>query len=259
MGWMNDFLDYMKTDPLFRKGHHGELTFSMMYAYSEQYVLVLSHDEVVHMKGSMIGKMPGDYDSKFDNLRVAYGFMQSHPGKKLLFMGQEFAQFSEFNEAKELDWNLVEEFEKHQQMQSYVKDLNKLYQTEPAFYALDVEPEGFEWISCDNADESIVSMIRKTKNAEETLLIVCNFTPVIRDNYKVGVPFAGTYKEIFNSDAEKYGGKGYINKRAKRSKKEECDGRENSIKITIPPLGISIYKCKPSKVRKTTKTKKEKK
>lgn len=259
MGWMNDFLDYMKTDPLFRKGHHGELTFSMMYAYSEQYVLVLSHDEVVHMKGSMIGKMPGDYDSKFDSLRVAYGFMQSHPGKKLLFMGQEFAQFSEFNEAKELDWNLVEEFEKHQKMQSYVRDLNKLYQSEPAFYALDVEPEGFEWISCDNADESIVSMIRKTKNPDETLLIVCNFTPVIRDNYKVGVPFAGTYKEIFNSDAEKYGGKGYINKRAKRSKKEECDGRKNSIKVTIPPLGISIYKCKPSKVRKTTKTKKEKK
>lgn len=262
MGWMNDFLDYMKTDPLFRKGHHGQLTFSMMYAYSEHYVLVLSHDEVVHMKGSMIGKMPGEYDDKFNNLRVAYGFMQAHPGKKLLFMGQEFAQFSEFNEAKQLDWNLVQDFEKHQQMQLYVKDLNKLYKSEPAFYELDVEPEGFEWMSCDNADDSIVSFVRRSKKADETLFIVCNFTPVAREEYHLGVPFAGTYKEIFNSDDVKYGGSGHLNPRSKRSKKFEWDGKENSIQVTVPPLGISVYRCKMAKPKKTTSkttTKKAKK
>lgn len=244
MGWMNDFLNYMKCDPLFRKGRHGELTFSMIYAYSENFILVLSHDEVVHGKGSMINKMPGNEDEKFGNLRAAYGFMMTHPGKKLLFMGQDFAQWNEWNENKELDWNLLSE-ENHIKLNSYVKDLNKFYAKYPALYQLDFEADGFEWISCMDADHSIVAFTRKTEKVEDTLLILCNFTPVIYKGFPIGVPFAGKYKEIFNSDKEIYGGHGNVNPRLKTSKKKEADGRENSISVTVPPLGISIYSCIP--------------
>ncbi len=243
MGWMNDFLDYMKLDPLFRKYHHNELTFSMVYAYSEKYVLVLSHDEVVHEKGSMIAKMPGGYEDKFSNLRVAYGYMMTHPGKKLLFMGQEFAQFTEFNESSELEWNLFE-FDAHVIIKDYVKALNHLYKEEPALYALDDEPEGFEWINNISANESIVTYVRKSDKIEDTLVIVCNFTPIVHEEYKVGVPFRGKYKEIFSSDEARFGGDGMNNTTLKQSKKEECDDRENSISITVPPLSISVFKYK---------------
>lgn len=242
MGWMNDFTGFMKLDPIYRKFHYGELLFSMVYAYSEDFVLVLSHDEVVHGKCSMIGKMPGEGSAKFDNLRVAYGFMAAHPGKKLLFMGQEYAQFTEFNEAKSLEWFMLD-FEQHKQMQDYVRDLNHLYSSHPAFYKLDTHPEGFEWINCISADETMVVFLRKTEVEDETLLFVCNFTPVVYENHKIGVPFAGKYKEIFNSDAKIYGGQGNVNPRLKQSKKDECDDREDSIVITVPPMGMSVFTC----------------
>lgn len=241
MGWMNDFLDYMKTDPLFRKGKHGELIFSMEYAYSEKYLLVLSHDEVVHGKCSMIGKMPGTEEQKFANLRAAYGFMMTHPGKKLLFMGQEFAQYHEFDEKKSLEWEVLKE-KPHKQMQQYYRALNHLYRTEPALYAKDCKPEGFEWINNISADESILVFVRKNRKREEALLVVCNFTPVVRKDWKIGVPYKGKYKEIFNSEAKKFGGTGIGNPRIKVSKRDECDGKPNSIHITIPPLGLIIFK-----------------
>lgn len=266
MGWMNDFTNYMKTDPLFRKGCHGGLTFSMVYAYSEKFILVLSHDEVVHGKGSMINKMPGEYEQKFANLRAAYGFMMAHPGKKLLFMGQDFAQFSEWSEERSLEWELVDQYDSHRKMQEYVCALNALYQKYPAFYQLDSNPKGFEWINCNDAEKSIVSFVRKTTKKEETMLVVCNFTPVVREKFGVGVPFAGKYKEIFNSDDVKFGGDGNTNPRVKTSKKQEWDGRDNSIQITVPPLGIAVFTCTPEKpaakkpaVKKTTAKKAEEK
>lgn len=255
MGWMNDFLDYMKTDPIFRKGKHGELTFSMIYAYSENFILVLSHDEVVHGKCSMINKMPGDKEDKFASLRVAYGFMMAHPGKKLLFMGQDFAQYREWSEERSLDWELMEQ-EENLQFHNYFKALITLYRDYPAFYQLDYDPEGFEWINSIDADKSIVTFLRKTKNKNETLLIVCNFTPVVYENFKIGVPFKGKYKETFNSDNTVFGGKGNINPRLKQSKEDECDERENSIRITIPPLGIAVFTCTPSIEEKKTRNKK---
>ena len=252
MGWMNDFLRYMELDPYFRSYHYNELLFSMIYAYSEHFVLVLSHDEVVHGKGSMIGKMPGEYDDKFSNLRVAYGYMMGHPGKKLLFMGQEYAQFSEFDENKSLEWFMLDN-ERHKQMQDYVKDLNHLYLEHPAFYKLDSYPEGFTWINCISPDESIVTFVRKTENENETMLLVCNFTPVVREKYRIGVPFKGKFKEILNSDAVKYGGKGNVNPRMKQSKAVECDGYDNSIEITVPPLGCAVFTC--TKLEEARKTK----
>jgi 1,4-alpha-glucan branching enzyme len=245
LGWMNDFTGYMKCDPLFRKGRHGELTFSMIYAYSEKFMLVFSHDEVVHGKGSMINKMPGRLEEKFANLRVAYGFMMTHPGKKLLFMGQDFAQIAEWNENKSLDWELLQE-KNHKQLNNYVKDLNHLYKTYPAFYQNDFLVNGFEWVSCMDADHSIIVFARNSNNLEETMLVVCNFTPVVYDGFLIGVPFPGKYKEIFNSDSELYGGKGNINPRLKQSRKIEWDGRDDSIKIKVPPLGISIFIVTPT-------------
>ncbi len=243
MGWMNDFLGYIKLDPLYRKYHHNDLTFSMVYAYSENFVLVLSHDEVVHEKGSMITKMPGGYEDKFSNLRVAYGYMMTHPGKKLLFMGQEIAQFAEFNEAGEVDWSLFE-FDAHVCMQGYVKELNKLYMTEPALYELDSSSEGFEWINCNSANKSLLSFMRKGKKEEDTLVIICNFTPIPHKAYKLGTPSGGSWQEIFSSDNAKFGGEGRNNKTAKQAKKEAVDGQEHYISVTVPPLSISVYKKK---------------
>ena len=247
MGWMNDFLGYMQCDPYFRNQHYGELTFSMLYAYSENFVLVFSHDEVVHGKGSMAGKMPGDtQEKKFANLRAAYGFMTGHPGKKLLFMGQEFGQMDEWNENRSLEWELLQ-YPVHKEMQEYVKALNHLYTTQPALYEMDYEPEGFEWINCTYNDENIAIFIRKTKRPEDTLLFVCNFVLVAHEKFRVGVPFAGKYKEILNSDSVKFGGTGATNPRVKASKKEEWDAREHSISITLPPLGICVFQCTPVK------------
>ena len=256
MGWMNDFLGYMQCDPYFRCHHYGELTFSMLYAYSEDFILVFSHDEVVHGKGSIAGKMPGGtYEAKFSNLRAAYGFMMTHPGKKLLFMGQEMGQISEWNENESLPWNLLE-YDIHKQTREYVKDLNHLYRKYPALYEMDYDPEGFQWIDCTSGQDNIVTFVRKTRKPEETLLVVCNFAPVQHDDYQVGVPFHGKYKEIFNSESESYGGCGVTNPRAKTSKEEECNGREESIKIRLAPLGVQIFTCTPIKEAKTETPKK---
>ncbi len=244
MGWMNDFTNFMRLDPLFRKGHYGELTFSMIYNYSENFILVLSHDEVVHGKASMLYKMPGETDAeKFANLRVAYGFMYMHPGKKLLFMGQDFGQKREWSEEREIDWELLQ-YDDHARMKEYVRDLNHLYRSEPALYDQDYVTDGFKWINCISADETILVFERIAASGEE-LIVVANFTPVKRANYKIGVPHMGKYKEIFNSDSAKYGGDDFTNPRLKMSKEEECDGLADSIRIKVPPMGISVFRYIP--------------
>ena len=258
MGWMNDFLGYMQYDPVFRSWHHGELTFSMIYAYSENFILSLSHDEVVHGKATLVGKMPGDRDSKLNNLRAAYGFMMMHPGKKLLFMGQEFATFDEWNEKESLEWDLLQ-YQDHGNMREYVKALNHFCRQHPALYQLDHDPEGFTWINNISANENMLVFTRQSKKPEETLLVVCNFSPLVYEKHKIGVPFEGRYKEIFNSDSEMFGGTDVLNRRAKRSKKSECDGREDSIEITVPPMGIAVFSCTEEKAPvKEKATEKEK-
>ncbi|MDO4294982.1 MAG: 1,4-alpha-glucan branching protein GlgB [bacterium] len=245
MGWMNDFTGYMQCDPYFRNHHYGELTFSMLYAYSENFILVFSHDEVVHGKASMIGKMPGaTLEDKAANLRAAYAFMMGHPGKKLLFMGQDMAQVNEWNENKSLEWDLLQ-YPLHETMRQYVKTLNELYQSHPAMYELDYNPDGFEWINCSYSKENIVIFERKTKKPEETLLFVCNFAPVAQEKFTLGVPFAGKYKEILNSDAATFGGSNVVNPRAKASKKLEWDERENSITIKLAPMAVQVFECTP--------------
>ncbi len=245
MGWMNDYLEYIRTDPLFRKGRHGMLTFSMVYQYSEEFILVLSHDEVVHMKGSMYTKMPGERKDKFASLRLTYGYMAAHPGKQLLFMGQEFGQEREWSEARELDWDLLEpvdgEMSDNERLRQYVSILNSFYLAHPAMYVDDSRPSGFDWISTLDADRSVIAFVRKCK--DETLLVLCNFTPVAYEDFCVGVPFAGKYKEIFNSDSTEYGGTGFVNPRVKQSKKLRCDGRPNSLECKLAPLAIQIFSC----------------
>ena len=217
MGWMNDFLSYIKLDPIYRKYHQNKLTFGMAYHYAENFVLVLSHDEVVHTKSSMIGKMPGDVWQSFANLRLSYGFMMGHPGKKLLFMGGEFAQYSEWSEARSLDWHLLQ-YADHQEMQAYVKELNHLYAEEPAFWAEDFDPNGFQWIECDDAESSIVSFVRRSE--EKELVFLCNFTPVVHRGFSLGVPQEGVYHERLNSDAARFGGSDVINAVPLQSKAE---------------------------------------
>lgn len=240
MGWMNDFTEYMKLDPYFRKDNHNKMTFSMTYAYSEKYVLVLSHDEVVHLKCSMLNKMPGLFDDKFANLRVGYSFMIGHPGKKLLFMGQEFAQLQEWSEARELDWYLLKE-EKHRQLQTYVKDLLHLYKKYPALYARDQESLGFQWVNANDAYRSIFSFIRWSETGRNNLLFVMNFTPVAYEDYMVGVPKQKQYKLILNSDDEKYGGKGEKKELVYRAKKKECDGFPYSLSYSLPAYGVAVF------------------
>ena len=242
MGWMNDFTNYMKCDPYYRRDNYNLLTFSMVYAYSENFILVLSHDEVVHGKGSMIGKMPGaDEDIRFSNLRAAYTFMFTHPGKKLLFMGQDFGGYREWSEERELDWRSLLD-EKHKFVQNYVKELNRLYTEEPALYELDQSPEGFEWINCSTHEKSICAFIRKGTKPKDTLYVFCNFDTVPHARYKFGVPEAGKYREILNSDDDSFGGFGMINSKTVISKPEECDGRENTISIKMGPVSVSIFK-----------------
>jgi len=241
MGWMNDFLRYIAFDPSHKKYHHNDLTFGMVYAFTENFELVLSHDEVVHGKGSMIEKMPGDYWQKFANLRAAYGYMFVHPGKKLLFMGGEFAQFDEWNADKSLDWHLLE-FDKHKGMQKFVKDLNHIYKRERSLWYDDFTNAGFEWINCTDNEESIVSLIRKTDREEETIIAVVNFTPVPRINHRVGVPLKGIYKEILNSDDFAYGGSGVINTQSIYAEEWAWDFKHHSIELAVPPLGITILR-----------------
>ena len=250
MGWMNDFTNYMRCDPYFRKNNYGGLTFSMLYAYSENFVLVFSHDEVVHGKGSMMGKMPGEtLEKKAENLRAAYGFMMSHPGKKLLFMGQDFGQIDEWNENASLEWELLQ-YPLHKNMQSYVRALNHMVLEHPALYEEDFDPSGFEWINCSYHEESMVLYVRRSKDGKETLLFICNFDNVEHEKFRLGVPFAGKYKEIFNSDAREFGGQGRINARAKSSKKIPWDDRENSIECNIPPMSFLVFSCTPEAGKK---------
>ncbi len=243
MGFMNDYLDYIKYDPYFRAHHHGELTFSMVYAYSEKFMLVFSHDEVVHGKASLIGKMPGERAQKFANLRLTYAYMMVHPGKKLLFMGQDLGEFDEWNEARQVEWELAEVPE-HRGISTLVKDLNHLYRTSPQLYAADDVPEGFEWVNHISWEECFLTFLRKGIKPEELLVVVANFSGVERE-ITSGVPFDGKYKEIFNSDDEKYGGTGVVNGRVKRSKAVEWDDRPYSITVKAAPLSLSILKYIP--------------
>jgi 1,4-alpha-glucan branching enzyme len=244
MGWMNDFLKYMQQDPLFRKGVHGMLTFSMVYAYSENFILVLSHDEVVHGKSPMIYKMVGKDAEKFANLRLAYGFMTAHPGKKLLFMGNEIAQNREWDEDKSISWNLLDADE-HKKIQRYCADLNKLYTGNTAMYELDYDKAGFQWVSSLDADHSIVSFLRRSSDGE-VLFVIANFTPVVYKNYRAAVPLPGKYTEIFNSDDVKYGGEGNVNEETVTTRLLPTDGQPYAVKINLCGLGVEIFKYEPA-------------
>ena len=256
MGWMNDFLEYMELDPFFRKFNHQRITFGMMYIYSENFVQVFSHDEVVHGKKSMIDKMPGNTAEKFANLRIAYGFMYGHPGKKLLFMGQEFAQWREWSEARELDWFLLGE-KSNQSMQNFVRKLNHLYQTYNAFYYNDYDPIGFEWINCEDSERSSVSFIRRGSTQKHQLLFIFNFTPVVRKDYQVGVPCRGIYTEILNSDALEFGGNGLVNQVPLKAQSKPYDNKDYSIEFNLPPLSMVIFEYKYVKPIKITRKKKK--
>lgn len=240
MGWMHDFTEYMKLDPYFRKDNHHMMTFAMSYAGSEKYILVLSHDEVVHLKCSMLNKMPGLGFDKYANLKAGYAFMMGHAGKKLLFMGQEFAQLREWSEERELDWFLLAEKE-HQAIQNWMRDLLHLYKKNPALYQDEQIWEGFEWINADDGYRSIYSFARHSKNRKKNLLFVINFTPMARDDYRVGVPRRKQYKLIMNSDDVKYGGEGKERPSVYKAVKQECDGRPFSFAYELPPYGVAVF------------------
>ena len=244
MGWMHDFLEYMKLDPYFRSNNHNKMTFAMTYAYSENFILVLSHDEVVHLKCSMINKMPGEYEDKFANLKVGYTFMMGHPGKKLLFMGQDFGQWAEWSETKSLDWHLTNE-NMHRDLQKYVKSLLSIYNRYKACYELDQDPEGFEWMDPDDYTRSIYSFVRKTMDGRDSILYVCNFTPVARPDFRVGVPCPGRYTLLLNEKCEE--GTEYI------AEKIPTDRMEYSIPLPLAPYGTAIIKFNYKKVKKPIK------
>lgn len=243
MGFMNDFLSYISYDPYFRAHHHNELTFSMVYAYSENFMLVFSHDEVVHGKSTLIGKMPGVIEDKFANLRLTYAYMMTHPGKKLLFMGQDIAEFKEFDETRETEWGLLS-YEPHKGVHQLVKDLNALYKEKPALYAMDTRPEGFEWINCISPEKCMVSFLRKTDKIKETLVVVANFAN-LEQEFTIGVPYEGKYKEVLNTDAKCYGGLGRVNGQAIFVEEEETDAKPYSFKMTSAPLSVSIFSYVP--------------
>ena len=240
MGWMHDTLEYFKKEPIYRKHHQGDITFSMTYAFTENFMLPFSHDEVVYGKNSLIYRMPGDEWQRFANLRLLFSYMYTHPGANLIFMGGEFGQTSEWNFQESLDWHLLD-YEFHQGVQKVVKDLNTLYKSQPALYEKQFSPEGFEWIEWNDAENSVLTYIRKGHETKDDLIIIANFTPVTREKYRVGVPGAKQRKLVFNSDDSKYGGSGVAKKTVKPTKKA-WNGRENSIEINIPPLGMLIYK-----------------
>ena len=241
MGWMHDVLSYMSTDPVFRGYHHNEITFSLIYAFSENFILPFSHDEVVYGKGSMLRKMPGDEWQKFANLRLLYGFMFSHPGKKLLFMGSEFGQWSEWNHDASLDWHLVgSPF--HAGLMRWVRDLNTFYRGQPSMHEGDATAAGFEWVDCADHQRSIISFIRRAHDRDDMTLVVCNFTPVPRQNYRIGVPWEGFWKEALNCDAPMYGGSGQGNLGGLRAAPLPIHGRPFSLNMTIPPLGIVFFR-----------------
>ena len=241
MGWMHDFLEYMKLDPYFRKYNHTKMNFAMVYAYSENYMLVLSHDEVVHLKCSMIEKMPGSYEEKFKNLMAGYAFMTGHPGKKLLFMGQDFGQHREWSEERELDWFLLEKEPNHQ-LQLFVKELLHLYKSNKCLYEYDCWPEGFEWINADDGDRSIFYFVRHSASGKNNMLFVINFTPVERPDYRVGTTCRRKHTLVLNSDDKKFGGKGKRRPKEYKPVKKECDGRKYSIQYKLPAYGVAVFK-----------------
>lgn len=241
MGWMHDMLEYMTKDPIFRKYHHNNLTFRMLYAFYENFVLPLSHDEVVYGKRSLLAKMPGDDSQKFANLRLLLGYMYAQSGKKLLFMGAEFGQWDEWNHESGLDWRLLQQHP-HISVQNWVRDLNHLYRSEPALSELDFSPTGFEWIDCNDAQSSVVSFIRKARSGSRAILAACNFTPVPRYNYRVGTPWGGLWREVLNSDAREYGGGGQGNLGGLEADPIPHHGRSHSLNLTLPPLAIVLFR-----------------
>lgn len=249
MGWMNDVLNYFNRDTFYRQYHHNELTFSLAYAFTENFMLPLSHDEVVHGKGPLISRMPGDEWQRFANLRLLYGWMYTHPGTKLVFMGGEIGQTSEWKHDNSVEWHLLDHAP-HQGIQAMTKDLNKLYKTEPALYELGFEGSGFEWIELNDAQNSVLSFLRKGKHSDDTLLVLANFTPVFRERYQVGINEAGSWKEVFNSDKKEYWGSGQLNNKAIKSTKEPYHGREHSLSVNIPPLGFTILKKSVARKKK---------
>ncbi|MBI2961382.1 MAG: 1,4-alpha-glucan branching protein GlgB [Betaproteobacteria bacterium] len=241
MGWMHDTLAYMSSDPIHRKYRHDRLTFSLWYAFHENFVLPLSHDEVVHGKGALIGKMPGDNWQQFANLRLLYGYMWAHPGKKLLFMGGEFGQRREWAHEENLEWHVLP-YAEHAGLQRWVADLNRLYRSEPALHQADFDPAGFEWVDCSDADNSVLSFLRRPRASGAPVLAVCNFTPVARSNYVVGVPSGGTWRELANSDATIYGGGGMGNLGGVEAAPVSAHGRFHSLTLTLPPLSVMLFK-----------------
>lgn len=240
MGWMNDTLKYIELDPIHRKHHHNKINFSIMYNYSEKFVLPISHDEVVHGKKSLIDKMWGDYWNKFAGLRLYLAYMIGHPGKKLIFMGSEFAQFIEWREYEELEWKLINNFEMHKLTQSYVKDLNRFYKNNKSLWELDYDIRGFEWIDANNSNQSIFIFLRRAMNDEDTLIFICNFTPIVYYDFRLGVPFNGVYKEVFNSDSSEYGGSNQLNEEEIRSEEILYHNKAYSVKIKVPPMAVSV-------------------
>jgi 1,4-alpha-glucan branching enzyme len=243
LGWMHDTLDYFSHDPVYRKYHHSRMTFSMLYAFTENFVLPFSHDEMVHGKGSMIGRMPGDQWQQFANLRLLYGYMFGHPGKKLLFMGGEFGQWIEWDHDHSLDWHLLD-YETHRGVQRLVTDLNRLYKDEPSLHEVDFDWHGFEWLDCNDADASVLSFLRKGRNPEDCIIVVCNFTPVPRENYRVGVPQSGFYAELLNSDADIYGGSNIGNRGGVHAEPIPWLGHGWSLNLTLPPLAAVFLKLR---------------
>lgn len=241
MGWMHDTLQYFSKDPIFRKYHHENLTFSLLYAFSENFILPLSHDEVVHGKGSLLGKMPGDPWQKFANLRLLYGYMFGHPGKKLLFMGGEFGQWREWDYSSSIDWHLLQ-YESHRGIQLFIRDLNRLLRTEPSMYEVDFHHKGFEWIDFRDYSNSVISFIRRSKNPEDFLIFVFNFTPVVRFNYRIGVPLPGYYREVLNSDSSIYWGSNIGNKGGVLAEPVPIHGRPYSLNLVLPPLAVLVFK-----------------
>ncbi|MFC1939467.1 1,4-alpha-glucan branching protein GlgB [Chloroflexota bacterium] len=246
MGWMHDTLQYMSRNPIHRKYHHNDLTFRMIYAFNENFVLPLSHDEVVYGKGSLPGKMPGDDWQKFANLRLLLGYMYAQPGKKLLFMGAELGLWQEWNHDGSLDWRFLE-YQRHAEVQKWVKALNQLYRHEPALYEMDCEPGGFEWVDASDALQSVISFVRKGKSTDDITLVVCNFTPTAHLKYRVGAPRGGFWKELLNSDAKEYGGSGQGNPKSLRASKTPTHGRPYSIEVTLPPLAVVYFKSRRRK------------
>jgi 1,4-alpha-glucan branching enzyme len=242
MGWMHDTLEYFKQDPIHRKYHHSKLTFRMLYSFQENFVLPLSHDEVVHGKGSLIGKMPGDEWQRFANLRLLFAYMYAQPGKKLMFMGCEFGQVREWGHDSSLEWHVLQ-YPVHSGVQNWVAELNRAYREEPGLHVLDNNAGGFEWVDCNDSLTSTISLLRKTESPQDTVLVVCNFTPVVRTGYRVGVPTGGYWRELLNSDAKEYGGTGIGNLGGVHAEATEAHGRPYSLRLTLPPLGALFLKC----------------